>query len=105
VTAGAAPSIVAAALDEAKAIVRRELDGLPVRVYLFGSRADGTAGPASDLDLGVLPLGPMPFDALARLRDAFEESSIPWEVDVVDLSRVEPAFREKVVKEGRSWVG
>jgi len=105
VPTGAPDSEVTAALAEARVIVSRELAGLPVRVYVFGSRADGTAGPASDLDLGVLPLGPIPFDALARLRDAFEESTIPWEVDVVDLSRVEPSFRDKVLKEGRAWVG
>lgn len=94
-----------AAMSEALALVHRALGGLPVRVYLFGSRADGTARPASDLDLGVLPLAPIPTDALARLREAFEESTIPWEVDLVDLSGVDPELRDRVVKQGQLWIG
>ena len=43
-----------------RAIVRRELAGLPVELYLFGSRATGTARVSSDLDIGVLPTGPVP---------------------------------------------
>ena len=102
----APPSRVAEeSLAEARAIVQRELGTLPVRVYLFGSRADGSARMASDIDIGVLPVGSIPFDALSRLRSAFEESTIPYEVDVVDLSRVEPAFRDKVLREGVAWVG
>jgi hypothetical protein len=60
---------------------------------------------SSDLDIGVLPIGPLPADALARLREAFDESTIPYEVDVVDLSSVSPAFRERVLREGQQWVG
>lgn len=98
-------SVAEACLDEARAIVRRELGALPVRVYLFGSRASGTARPTSDLDIAVLPTAPLPVDALARLRDAFEESTIPYEVDIVDLSRVDPSFRERVEREGQRWDG
>lgn len=97
--------VTSAALDEARAIVRRSLRGLTVEVYLFGSRADGSARMASDLDIAVLPLGPLPVDALARLQEALEESTIPYEVDVVDLSRVVPSFRERVMREGRKWIG
>jgi uncharacterized protein len=98
-------TVARAALEEARAIVRRELAGLPVEVYLFGSRATGTASVSSDLDIGVLPTGPVPSDTLARLRETFEDSTIPYEVDVVDLSRVTPAFRERVQREGQRWVG
>ncbi len=93
------------ALEEARAIVRRELAGLPVEVYLFGSRATGTARASSDLDIGILPTGPVPADTLARLHETFEDSTIPYEVDVVDLSRVTPEFRERVQREGQRWVG
>lgn len=98
-------AVARAALEEARAIVRRELAGLPVEIYLFGSRATGTARTSSDLDIGVLPTGPVPADTLARLHERFEESTIPYDVDVVDLSHVSPEFRERVRREGQRWDG
>ena len=95
----------AVSLAEARAIVRRLVGSLPVRVFLFGSRAGGSPTPTSDLDIALLPDGPVPDDLLARLRDAFEESAIPYVVDVVDLSRVDATFREKVLREGQRWDG
>lgn len=76
--AGVSPDTAADSLAEARAIVRRIIGGLRVRVFLFGSRALGTSRPASDIDLAILPEEPVPEDLLARLRDAFEESTIPW---------------------------
>ena len=70
------------ALEEAREIVRRELAGLPVEVYLFGSRATGTARASSDLDIGILPTGPVPADTLARLHETFEDSTIRYETAV-----------------------
>lgn len=98
-------SVEAASLQEARAIVRRCLGNLPVRVFLFGSRARGTARSGSDLDIGLLPRNPLPATLLAELRDALEESSIPYAVDVVDLSRVDASFRDKVIAEGQPWGG
>ncbi|CCQ93685.1 conserved hypothetical protein [[Clostridium] ultunense Esp] len=37
------------------------------------------------------------------LRERIEESPIPYRVDLVDLSKAEDSFREKVMKEGISW--
>lgn len=91
-------------MEEARTIVRRVVGTLPVRVFLFGSRALETSRASSDIDLALLPEGPIPEDLVARLRDEFEESTIPYPVDVVDLSQVDAAFREKVLREGREWL-
>lgn len=100
----AAPSDTAAAsLAEARGLVRRVLGTIPVRVYLFGSRALGTSRATSDIDIGLLADGPLPDELVARLRDAFEESAIPYHVDVIDLARVDAGFRAKVLREGRPW--
>ena len=95
----------AVSLVEARAVVRRVLGSLPVRTFLFGSRALGTSRAASDIDIAILPEGPVPDDLVARLRDAFEDSAIPYAVDVVDLSRVDVTFRERVLREGEPWDG
>ena len=92
-----------AALAEARAIVHRIVGQFPVRVYLFGSRARGTSRPASDIDIALLPTGDVPNDLVARLRDAFEESTIPYVVDVVDLSRADESLRHRVMREGLPW--
>ena len=63
------------------------------KVWVFGSRAKGTARRGSDLDLAIdtgRPLTRAETDALA---DAFHDSDLSYRVDVVDLHTVEPRFR------------
>jgi hypothetical protein len=91
-------------LAEARAIVQRIIGALPVEIFLFGSRGRGTNRATSDIDIAIDPHGPIPEDLVARLRDALEESAIPYLVDVVDLSRVDPGFRAKVRSEGQPWI-
>ncbi|MDR1453067.1 MAG: nucleotidyltransferase domain-containing protein [Candidatus Margulisbacteria bacterium] len=64
------------------------------KVYAFGSRARGTARKYSDLDLAV-DSGDQSFDFSARcaLKFDFEESDIPFRVDIIDLRSVTPEFK------------
>ena len=43
----------------------------------------------------------MIFDALAA---DIEESPIPYDVDLVDLRRTDPALAEEVSREGMKWL-
>lgn len=63
-----------------------------VRAYVFGSRAGGVVKAWSDLDLALAGDGPLPFALIAELAEAFDESALPWKVDVVDRSTVSDAF-------------
>ena len=90
-------------LGRIRKIVMDELDGHPGKVYLFSSRARGTARQTSDVDIAVLPEGPTPWAALSRIRERLEESTIPFQVDVVDLSETDEDFRSRVLKEGVLW--
>ncbi len=77
------------------AIVRQVLaDHLPpgVRVCVFGSRAGTTPKRFSDLDLVLEGPEPLPLALMARLADAFDESPLPWKVDLVDRKAVSAAF-------------
>ena len=47
---------------------------------LFGSRAKGTAGPASDIDLALW--GELPASLLARIAGELEELPLPYTFDV-----------------------
>lgn len=97
------PGSLAADLDELERLVRERLRGRPARVFLFGSAARGEAGPTSDLDLAVLPLGPLPVGLLAGLRETLEDSGLVRRVDVVDLSQASAALRREVEREGVEW--
>lgn len=68
------------------------------RVFVFGSRVEGTTKRASDLDLAIEASTPLSFRESAILADAFEESDLPYKVDVVDLQTAGAAFGEHVRK-------
>ena len=63
-------------LDEVRRIVFEGLGSHPARVWLFGSRARGTAGRASDIDVAILPLGPLPAATLARIEETLDNSLV-----------------------------
>lgn len=68
----------------------------PCRIYAFGSRVQGRARRFSDLDLAFDAGRPLTLREEARLFDAFDESDLPWRVDIVDLISCSPAFRREV---------
>lgn len=66
-------------------------------VWAFGSRAKNTAKKYSDLDLVVISEKPLSLMLLATLEEAFDESDLPWKVDVVDWATTSERFR-KIIK-------
>ncbi len=77
-----------------RALVRKIVDAHLERrrVRVFGSRAHGTTRPFSDLDL--LVLGPA-LEASLRgsLEEAFDESDLPFRVDIVEAATLSAEFR------------
>ena len=59
----------------------------------FGSRVIGTARAQSDLDLALV--GPARLDrrTLGNLREAFQESDLPMQVDLVDWHAISKEFQ------------
>ena len=74
-------------------------DRLPdgVQVWAFGSRADWTSKDSSDLDLALEGAGPLDTGMVMALELAFEDSLLPFRVDVVDLLSVNEGFRRRVM--------
>ena len=68
-------------------------------VRAFGSRAMWTAKDYSDLDLAVVGKGPLDWRKLGRLKEAFEESTLPMRVDVLDWHSISEGFRD-VIEQG-----
>ena len=73
-------------LDKTKQILFSHIKGYPVRAYLYGSWAQGNPQRTSDIDVALLPKEPLPLHLLNHLREAFEESDIPYPVEIVNLS-------------------
>jgi len=70
------------------------------KVWVFGSRASGRARRGSDLDLAIDLGGQLPADTEYALSFAFEDSDLPWTVDVLDWWSVEDGiFRQNVESE------
>lgn len=62
-------------------------------VLAFGSRVRGDHRKTSDLDLAIQSTSGVTIETRARLEQGFSESSLPFRVDVIDLSRVDESFR------------
>ena len=74
-----------------------------VIVILFGSRARGDYNRVSDIDIGILPKIVSERKKLVLLKEKIDNLNFPYTVDVVDLSKVSEAFREKALKDGIIW--
>ena len=78
------------------ALLERHLPGTAAWVY--GSRTKWTSRPQSDLDLVVFST-PEQRAQVGALRDAFEESDLPFRVDLFVWDDVPKAFHEKIETE------
>ncbi len=74
-------------------LLARHLPG--VEAWAYGSRVGGTAKPWSDLDLAVFA-GRAQKNAVAELREAFEESDLPFRVDLFIWDEIPQTFRENI---------
>ncbi len=88
-------------LDLQKQIKTVALSVLPTgfKLGLFGSRVKGLPSEFSDVDLAVMGEKKASGHILENLREAMEQSRLPYRVDVVDLNSVLETFRENVLKE------
>ena len=95
----------ARALERVREIIFQVLGDRDVRVYLFGSSVSGRIRQSSDIDVAIDPRGVLPATLLADLRERLEESAVPYDVDIVDLSAASPEIRASVEREGLRWRG
>ncbi len=78
-------------------IVLKILKDMGMRVYVFGSRAKNNAKTLSDLDLCIMD--EYPKASVRKLKENFEESNLPFKVDVVVWSELDESFRETIKKD------
>ncbi len=71
-----------------------------MEIFLFGSRAWGRPMRASDFDLVVKGQSQL----ASLLREFLEESTFPYEVDVVLWEELSDELRQKILTEGEKWI-
>ncbi|MDV6342873.1 nucleotidyltransferase domain-containing protein [Nitrosomonas sp. Is24] len=82
--------------DQRKILIDLLNDYLPdVTVWVYGSRIKGTARPQSDLDLAVFASAEQK-RAVAALKEALEESQLPFRVDLFVWNEIPQQFRDNI---------
>jgi predicted nucleotidyltransferase len=90
-------------LEKVLTILRQHVPQCEVRA--FGSRVNRTAKDYSDLDLAVVGSGELSGDALRHLKEAFEESDLPFRIDVLDWHGTSPEFQKVIEKQHEVILG
>jgi predicted nucleotidyltransferase len=80
--------------QELREIVEKHLDLSRYTVFFFGSRVAGTGDDRSDIDVGIEGDGPVPLDALRRIKEDVELLRLLYKIDIVDMSQTSDSFRE-----------
>jgi predicted nucleotidyltransferase len=93
------------AIEELRRMVVAALDGRDAEAWLFGSCARGEALRHSDIDIAIITRDPLPSGFISDLADRVEQSSIPYDVDIVDLRYAAPTLIDEVRREGVKWKG
>ena len=70
-----------------------------IKVGVFGSRATEKIKPHSDLDLILIGKTKIDLQTMANLETAFEDSDLPFRVDIVDWNRIEEDFKKAIEKD------
>lgn len=79
-------------------ILHQNIPQKDAKFYVFGSRAKGTYKEYSDIDIAVqLPKGKLSADTLGKILIEFSDSTLPYEVDVVDLNAIDEKFKELIL--------
>ena len=74
-----------------------------VGVKLFGSRARGDARRVSDIDIALTSSHATPATEMASLREALEESCVPFRIDLVDYAVAPRELQVAIDREGIPW--
>jgi hypothetical protein len=91
------------AIEELRRMVLNALGEHDAAVWLFGSCARGEARQHSDIDIAILPRDTLPPGFFGELGADLEESTIPYDVDLVDLRNADPVLIAEILREGIPW--
>ncbi len=91
------------AIETLRRMVLDALSGHDAAVWLFGSCDRGDVRHPDDIDVAIFPRGDFPSAFFAEFAADFEESPIPFDLDLVDLREADDALRDEVLWTGIKW--
>ena len=87
-------------LDFVLSVLKRNISDVDAKFYIFGSRVKGTNKKYSDIDIAVDLNGKkLDISILGKIFLEFQDSTLPYEVDVVDLNSIDEKFRNLIKKD------
>lgn len=87
-------------LKQITAIIKPYIKGKKVQVFLFGSSVKKEK--FGDFDIGLL--GEVDESIIRELKQAFANSTIPYNVDVVDFNQTTASFKNNVFNQPIIWI-
>ena len=78
-------------------IIQQILGKYPYQFYAYGSRAKGEAWKLSDLDLCYYDN--VPSSVVCEIREEFEQSNLPFIVELVNWKHMRPVFQKTIEKD------
>ena len=73
------------------------------KVYAFGSRYKNNNRKFSDFDIAIDMGEKLSFEFLNIVKDAFEESDLPYRVDIIDYNNISDKFK-KIIDGGNEII-
>lgn len=73
------------------------------KIYLFGSRARKTHRPGADIDLALDAGHVIDLDTILSLYSQIEQTTIPLEIDLVDIHAVSSEMLQQIESEKVRW--
>lgn len=75
------------------ALLKKYIPEENANFYVFGSRAKGIYKDYSDIDVAIDLFGKkIETSTVEKIKSAFENSTFPYEVDVIDLNSISESF-------------
>ncbi len=73
------------------------------KIYLFGSYAQGTNRPGSDIDLALDTGKKLSIRDIQRAKNILECLNMAQTIDIVDINSIPDSFKESIQKEAILW--
>ncbi len=84
-------------LDFILQVLKDNIPQKDAKFYIFGSRAKENYKEYSDIDIAVkLPDKKLSADILGKILLEFNDSTLPYEVDVIDLNAIDEKFKSLI---------
>jgi len=87
--------------DELISIIHKHVPGCAI--YLFGSRALDKEYSGSDIDIALDAGKVIDHKKLLAIQLDFDETTIPMEMDLVDLQTAPQELKNDILREGIKW--